>query len=173
MPRSIGKIMMQFLQALAGSPAAPSITGKSVSLFLLTIKNLSVNNSALRYRPKAMDARHGSPPNAVHWARAVTPQTRFGAVTLRAGGGLSAPLCRKPLVVNDTTASLASRAASQIAPGAGLNYLRTSSKLPFNVIGCLYEPESSRPRQAASSKAFQSIPLFQERLSNVQQSQQQ
>ena len=91
-------------------------------------KSLSVNNSALRYRPKAMAARHEPPPNVVHWARVVTPQTRFGAVTLRAGGDLSAPLCRKPLVVNDTTARLASRAASQIDPGAGLNYLRASSK---------------------------------------------
>ncbi|MDP1651538.1 MAG: hypothetical protein Q8L56_02330 [Rhodocyclaceae bacterium] len=95
MPRSTGKIMMQFLQALAGSPAAPSITGKSASLSLLTIK------------------------------------------------------------------------------------------LPFNGIGYLYEPESSRVTPAnakpnfeaslgrlRSSKAFQPIPLFQERLSNVQQSQQ-
>jgi hypothetical protein len=30
--------MMQFLQALAGSPAAPGVTGKSASLSLLTIK---------------------------------------------------------------------------------------------------------------------------------------
>ena len=124
-------------------------------------KSLSVNNSALRYRPKAMAARHEPPPNVVHWARVVTPQTRFGAVTLRAGGDLNALLCRKKAcdtlprsgrlreqasralpangrlrrervrarpVVNGTTARLASRAASQIARGAGLNYLRTSSK---------------------------------------------
>lgn len=69
----------------------------------MAIKSLPVNNSALRCRPKAMDARRDPPPNAVHWARVATPQTRFGAATLRAG-------------------------CAQIAPGAGLNYLRASSK---------------------------------------------
>ena len=97
------------------------------------IKSLSVNNSALRYRPKAMDAKNNErkgrepPPNVIHCARLATPQTRFWAVTLRAGVGLSASLCRKPFVVNDTTARLASWAASQIGLGAGLNYSRTSS----------------------------------------------
>lgn len=41
--------MMQFLQALAGTSAAPGITGKSAFLTKPTIKNMSVNNSALNY----------------------------------------------------------------------------------------------------------------------------
>lgn len=47
MPRSTGKTMMQFLQALAGSPAAPGITGKSASLSLLTI-----NVIGCQYKPE-------------------------------------------------------------------------------------------------------------------------
>jgi len=41
---------------------------------------------------------------------------------------LSAFLCRKPLVVNDTTARFASWTASQIGTVAWTYYLRTSSK---------------------------------------------
>ena len=41
-------------------------------------------------------------------ASLATPQTRGFAATLRAGVCLSASLCRQPLVVNDTTARLAS-----------------------------------------------------------------
>src|ERR1700675_45014 len=82
----------------------------------------------LRCHPKAMDARREPPAYVIHRPRLATTQTRFWVTTLRAGVDLSAPLCRKPLVVNDTTARLASRAASQIDPGAGPYYLRTSSK---------------------------------------------
>ena len=54
----------------------------------------------------------------VPFASFATPQTRVIAATLRDGGDLGALLCRKPLVVGGTTARLASRMASQIAPGA-------------------------------------------------------
>ena len=74
-----------------------------------------------------MDARRGPPAYVIQRPRRATTQTRFWVATLRAGVDLSASLCRKPLVVNDTTARLASRAASQIDPGAGPYYLRTSS----------------------------------------------
>jgi hypothetical protein len=107
-----------------------------------------MNNLALRYHPKVMAARHEPPPNANHWAKVVTPQTRFGAGNPSGRGDLSAPLCsfditsyagesalklrfRNPFVVNDTTASLASRVASQIVLGARLNYPRTNSIPPI------------------------------------------
>jgi hypothetical protein len=55
----------------------------------------------------------------VPFASFATPQTRVISATLRDGGDLGALLCRKPLIVSDTTARLASRMASQIVPVAG------------------------------------------------------
>ena len=65
-----------------------------------------------------MDARRGVQRMVVPFARPATTQTRRFATTQKDGGGLGAPLCRKPLVVAGTTARLASRGASQTAPVA-------------------------------------------------------
>jgi hypothetical protein len=75
-----------------------------------------MNKLNIRCLELAMDARRKSPPNVVHWARLATPQTREFEATLRAGASLRASLCRKPLVVNDTRARLASRPARKDAP---------------------------------------------------------
>jgi hypothetical protein len=74
--------------------------------------------SRLRCCDNAMDARRGARRMVVPFASFATPQTRVIAATLRDGGDLGALLCRKPLVVSDTTACLASRMASQIVPVA-------------------------------------------------------
>jgi hypothetical protein len=64
----------------------------------------------------AMGARRKPSLNVIHWARLATPQTRESGATFRAGASLRASLCRKLLVVNDTTTHLASRPAHKDAP---------------------------------------------------------
>ena len=74
--------------------------------------------SRLRCQDNAMDARREAQRMVVPFASFATPQTRVILATLRDGGDLGALLCRKLLVVGGTTARLASRMASQIAPVA-------------------------------------------------------
>lgn len=71
--------------------------------------------SRLRFFKKAMDARRGAQRMVIPFASFATPQTRFLKETQRDEGDLGALLCRKSLVVSDTTARLASWMASQIA----------------------------------------------------------
>jgi hypothetical protein len=68
-----------------------------------------MNKLNIRCPEFVMDARRKLPPNVVHCARLATPQTHEFGATLRAGVSLCTSLCRKPFVVNDTTARLASR----------------------------------------------------------------
>jgi hypothetical protein len=83
-----------------------------------------MNKLNIRCLEFVMDARRKSPPNVVHWARLATPQTREFEATLRAGAPLRAYLCRKPLVVNDATACLASWSARKVAP-ANVQFIRS------------------------------------------------
>jgi len=75
-----------------------------------------------------MDARREEQRMVIPFASFATPQTRGFAATLWAGAYLRTSLCRKPLVVNDTTARLASRVASQISPGDCPTYCFSTPK---------------------------------------------
>jgi hypothetical protein len=79
MPRSIGKIMMQFLQALAGSPAAPSITGKSASLSLLTINGIGYlyEPESSRATPASVKSDFEASPGRLHSSKAFQPISLF------------------------------------------------------------------------------------------------
>ena len=71
--------------------------------------------SHLRCFKNAMDARREAQRMVIPFASFTTRQTRVLEATLRDKDDSGALLCRKPLVVNDTTARLVSRMASRIA----------------------------------------------------------
>ena len=66
------------------------------------------NNLDICCGESAMDARREPRPMVIPLARLATPQTRGFAATLRAAAALRTCRCRKPPVVNDTSARLAS-----------------------------------------------------------------
>jgi hypothetical protein len=76
-----------------------------------------------------MNARRELKPMVVSLAGFAAPLTRGFAANLRAAGGLCASFCRKPLVVNDAIACLASRAAFQTIRCESTTYSFMSSKL--------------------------------------------
>ena len=75
-----------------------------------------MNNLGVRCRVFGMAARREAQAMVIPLPSFATPRTPEYAATLRAGAVLGAFRRRKPLVVNDTTARLASWSAPKTAP---------------------------------------------------------